>query len=122
MSPSRIQRRRTRGWRMPQGAVYVGRPSVWGNPYAIQRYGRVTWEVEGFGVLLQTFYSRTGREARAYAVDRLAHLLAEGRAPWSVDMIRRELAGHDLACWCPLDQPCHADLLLDIANAKEEGR
>ena len=31
-------------------------------------------------------------------------------------MIRNELAGLDLACWCPLDQPCHADILLDIAN------
>ncbi|SII07108.1 Uncharacterised protein [Mycobacteroides abscessus subsp. abscessus] len=27
-----------------------------------------------------------------------------------------ELAGHDLACWCPLDQPCHADVLLELAN------
>ncbi|MGC7247308.1 DUF4326 domain-containing protein, partial [Mycobacteroides abscessus] len=33
------------------------------------------------------------------------------------DTIRRELRGHDLACWCPLDQPCHADVLLEIANA-----
>jgi hypothetical protein len=32
---------------------------------------------------------------------------------------RRELAGHDLACWCPLSQPCHADLLLEIANTQQ---
>ncbi|MBM4480356.1 DUF4326 domain-containing protein [Rhodococcus hoagii] len=35
--------------------------------------------------------------------------------------IRAELAGRDLACWCPLDQPCHADVLLEIANAAEGG-
>ena len=27
-----------------------------------------------------------------------------------------DLRGHDLACWCPLDQPCHADVLLELAN------
>ncbi|MBO0882015.1 MAG: DUF4326 domain-containing protein, partial [Mycobacterium sp.] len=32
------------------------------------------------------------------------------------DQIRAELRGHDLACWCPLEQPCHADVLLAIAN------
>ena len=33
-----------------------------------------------------------------------------------LEMVREELAGKDLACWCPLDQPCHADVLLEIAN------
>ena len=33
MSPQRIQRKRTKGWRMPEGAVYVGRPTKWGNPF-----------------------------------------------------------------------------------------
>jgi len=30
--------------------------------------------------------------------------------------VQRELRGKDLACWCPLDQPCHADILLEVAN------
>lgn len=62
--PKRIQRRRTKGWRMPPGAVYVGRPTV--------------------------------------LADR-------------VDV--SELRGRDLACWCPLDAPCHADLLIELANS-----
>lgn len=41
------------------------------------------------------------------------------RDPWGADRIRNELAGFDLACWCPLDQPCHADVLLEIANRGE---
>ena len=37
--------------------------------------------------------------------------------PPSLDRIKAELRGRDLCCWCPLDQPCHADVLLEIANA-----
>ncbi|WP_054246412.1 DUF4326 domain-containing protein [Rhodococcus jostii] len=38
--------------------------------------------------------------------------------PVTVDTIRAELPGRDLACWCPLDQPCHADILLELANTE----
>lgn len=48
---------------MPENAIYVGRPTVWGNPFVVQA-----------------------------------------------------LRGKDLACWCRLDQPCHADVLLELAN------
>jgi Domain of unknown function (DUF4326) len=34
---------------------------------------------------------------------------------------RIQLRGHDLACWCPLDQPRHADVLPQLANAPEGG-
>jgi hypothetical protein len=34
----------------------------------------------------------------------------------TLDDIRAELAGHDLMCWCPDWQPCHADVLLELAN------
>ena len=43
-----------------------------------------------------------------------AHL--KGYNPIPLPAIRRHLAGHDLVCWCPLDSPCHADVLLDLAN------
>ena len=45
--------------------------------------------------------------------------LFEGRLPVSVEDVRLELRGKDLACWCPLDAPCHADVLLDIANSPD---
>jgi hypothetical protein len=96
--PSRIRFRRTKGWRMPEGAIYVGRPSRWGNP--IVASGKDT-------------------RARREAIERFKALLAHGRRPGDYptdDEIRRELAGHDLVCWCPLDQPCHADVLLELAN------
>lgn len=99
--PQRIQRRRTAGSRMPEGAVYVGRPSRWGNPF---RRGDDT------------------PESWAYAVELFRRMLAlwpvgHGLYPYPTRAeIRTELAGKDLACWCPLDQPCHADVLLELAN------
>ena len=63
--------------------------------------------------------SRTGREARQFAVDRLIDLFTHHRDPWGRDRVRSELAGRDLTCWCPEDQPCHADVLLEIANGDE---
>lgn len=98
MTPRRIQRRRARGWRMPAGAVYVGRPTRWGNPYIV-------------GDLFNG-----GNIGRAESVGMYARALREGRLQNSLAMVRRELGGLDLACWCPLDQPCHADVLLRIAN------
>lgn len=88
--PKRIQRKRTRGWKMPSNTVYVGRPTRWGNPYKI-------------GTCMIP-------DARA-AVEAFAANLPLGK-------IRgiEELRGHDLACWCALDQPCHADVLLELAN------
>lgn len=99
--PVRIQRKRTAEWRMPPNTVYVGRPSKWGNPYTV---GDVT-------------YINSGRTKikmdAALAVSRFRE-----RAVPSLDSaeIIRELRGKNLACWCRLDQPCHADVLLKIAN------
>ena len=119
-TPRRVQRQRTKGWRMPENTVYVGRPSVWGNPYTIRREGKITWDVCHHSSVLATYTSRTGVEARADAVHRLRRLLERGLDPWGEDRIRTELAGKNLACWCPLDQPCHADVLLEITNREED--
>ncbi len=103
--PKRIQRKRTKGWRMPEGVVYVGRPSAWGNPY---HRSDPAAAVELFrGLLAQAPIADGITWSRAKAGETV------------YDTIRRELAGKDLACWCPLDQPCHADVLLEIANGDE---
>lgn len=96
----RIQRKRTKGWRMPEGAVYVGRPSAWGNPFA----GDPAAAVALFRRLLDRAPTADGSWSPAKPGESVG------------DTIRRNLAGKDLACWCPLDQPCHADVLLEIAN------
>jgi hypothetical protein len=51
------------------------------------------------------------------AVRRFGAVLAFDEAIWPE--LRAELRGKSLACWCPLDQPCHADVLLELANAKD---
>jgi hypothetical protein len=95
VSPRRIQRQRTRGWRMPEGAVYVGRPTKWGNP----------WRV-GTGI----DHAMTAREC----VEAYSLMIRADRVRVLEAMV--ELRGKDLSCWCPPDQPCHVDVLLDLAN------
>lgn len=103
-TPKRIQRKRTKGWRMPEVAVYVGRPTRWGNPFPILSEVR--------GAALTSLRRRATEAFAAYVIE----------APWApefAEAVRTELRGKDLACWCPLDQPCHADVLLQIANEGE---
>jgi hypothetical protein len=123
VSPQRIQLRRTKGWRKPTGAVVVSRPSRWGNPYRWQNVP-ATHEVDG-----ETF-AVSDVERRRWAVLFFRAQIEDGMgilpAP-SMEEVRNELAGKDLACWCPLTQPdgrpmpCHADVLLELAN-RESGR
>jgi hypothetical protein len=78
---------------MPEGAIYVGRPSKWGNPFNAAELGAV--------VAVALFAAETAR--------RWQHT-ARGREEL------RTLRGKDLACWCSLGHPCHADVLLELAN------
>ena len=96
--PKRIQRKRTKGWRMPEGAVYVGRPTRWGNP----------WQVDPTRA---TIPARNQYRSTATECVRLFRDLVEVQE-WDLSALH----GRDLACWCPLDQPCHADVLLELAN------
>jgi len=118
MSPVRIQRRRTKGRRMPEGAVYVGRPSRWGNPYKAIRgtvYGPVR-PIEGGVDHAYSTHSAFDAAVKA-AVEYYGNDIdCAIRSRLTTELIREQLAGKDLACWCALDQPCHADVLLEIAN------
>ena len=104
--PMRIQLRRTKGWRKPEGAIVVSRPSKWGNPWSVGT-PLLTYTPKGAGVQYVREFEITPEIAVA--------LYRAAFTP-DADEIRAELAGHDLACWCPLDRPCHADVLLEIAN------
>ena len=116
MSPQRIQQRRTKGWRKPEGAVAVGRGTKWGNPWKIHEPEK--WD----GVLIQQGKNRQYLFVTpeiAVALYRLwvthGHTTdIPNRHPFGPDL--EELRGKDLMCWCPLDQPCHADVLLELAN------
>ena len=92
--PMRIQRKRAKGWRMPAGAVYVGRPSEWGNPFDVSFWGLD----ESLKLFDHDCIMRELEDAAAYRA-------------WLAP-----LKGKDLVCWCPLDRQCHADQLLARAN------
>lgn len=93
--PKRIQLSRKKGWRLPGGAVVVARPTRWGNPFPAKK---------------------PNAESRAIAVGRYRKWLFSP-AGKTIRLAAREcLAGRDLACWCPLGGPCHADILIEVAN------
>ena len=91
--PKRIQRKRTKGWRMPEGVVYVGRGSKWGNPFRIEDMTEPTPD-KRFNAVLAFKASILKRH----------------------EEIKNDLRGKDITCWCGLAQSCHADVLLEIAN------
>jgi hypothetical protein len=128
VSPQRIQRRRTRGWRMPEGAVCVGRPSRWGNPFWIANGHTLAGPPWGLARDSWTHLPLSRRDA-AYITSSSPLGTAEAVSLFQTLMTVRQwyeserlrewltpLVGRDLACWCPLNQPCHADVLLKIAN------
>ncbi len=100
--PSRIQRRRSRGWRAPEDAVYVGRGSVWGN----------SWRVDPDRAGSSPLAVRDRAEATARYCEWLT-FTAEGRA--LAALARQRLRGRTLMCWCPEGTHCHGDFLADIA-------
>ena len=100
MPPIRIQRKNHTGWRMPANTVSVAPPSCWGNPYTVAGF---------YGAWL----SETLTQARQACVDKFEDEMSD----YKREMVKHHLAGKNLACWCRLDQPCHADVLLTIANS-----
>lgn len=103
--PQRIQLRRTKGWRLPDGVVKVARPGRWGNPFVVtdkvapgKGTGGCYWAVPTVADAVECF--------RLY-IDQVPGMVAD---------IQEHLRGKDLACWCKPGTPCHADVLLQIAN------
>lgn len=114
-SPVRVQLRRTAGWRMPPNTVKVTRPLIFGNPFvhpdpaeAVAAYrklcegGTKVFEIAPDGLM---FAPRIHPNSTHWAF-----------AEWMREEGLPALRGKNLACWCPLDAPCHADVLLDLAN------
>lgn len=112
IKPVRLQRKRTKGFRLvsPNGLPIVccGRPSKYGNPFYVGKPKDCGCRSAG-ECMHNVFVCDTAQEAvDAYrSIERSEKRLAE---------IRRELGGKNLSCWCDLDQPCHVDVLLEIAN------
>lgn len=118
-APVRVQLSRAKGWRMPENTVSVARPTKWGNPFSL-----AAAIDSGFAT------DATAHEVVVYAFRRWV-----GGGPGSNDIwqgqqsdaARRPFAedisllrGKNLACWCGAG-PCHADVLLELANSLDDG-
>lgn len=106
MSVRRLRLSRARGFRLPENAVSVARPGKWGNPFIVGKDGTQLQCVALFVALAGGFIDLSGR------VPPDEQLEIWRRLRRSI----RTLAGKDLACWCALGTPCHADVLLHLAN------
>jgi hypothetical protein len=145
VTAKRIQRKCTEGWRAPEGAVYVGRGSKWGNAFRVYLCDCCGhWDVidnndvshhvdhavargdkQSMGIVLDPRPEPRGELQRRGAIRHAVELFEQdiewGTAAFTADQVRTELAGKDLMCWCALDAPCHADVLLALANGGETG-
>lgn len=108
MKPIRIQRERKRGWRKPPNTTCVTRGTLWGNPFIVRPDLPVSEKVGPY------FAVPTVEDAVSIYREFLC------ASPDLVEKAKRNLFGKNLACWCALDQPCHADVLLELANAPEK--
>ena len=133
MNPTRIQLRRTAGWRLPANTIKVARPTRYGNPFVsseVHPSGKAEIILaSGIRQLVDAWWSA------ATVVDLYDQWMrgAPVRDPSHASpvlLVRRELLpavpdlnplrGRHLACWCAPDKPCHADVLLRMANDPED--
>ena len=138
----RIQRKRSKGWKMHENCKYVGRPGPWGNIFQVvemERYhGRketpyTVWRVvlrerskHAESILTSTcrYSYATKQLAQAAAVEcyRKYHGIHPGEPPnlagqLFMESVRMELSKYDsLCCWCAEGEPCHADVLVEIVK------
>lgn len=129
MKPIRVQRKRTKGWKMPENTVSVTRPGKWGNPFKIGHFylmGDNHKETGRFLPGATVIYMEASQEKYAderyespktiedciTMYERYLKLIPER----SINELKNKLKGKSLACFCPLNKPCHADVLLKIVN------
>jgi hypothetical protein len=91
--PQKIQRKRTKGWKMPENTVYIGRGSKWGNAFTVEKYGREK------AVSMFKEYINHPNSPHCFVFDDI-----------------KTLQGKNLACWCKENEACHGDVLLEMAN------
>jgi hypothetical protein len=108
--PHRVQLRRVKGWRKPPGTVVCtrGPGRVFGNPFVVGVHGDAAACVARFRDLLTGLIRMYPVPCPPYLEQAAARDAILARLP--------ELRGKNLACWCALDQPCHVDFLLELAN------
>lgn len=127
--PERIQLSRRKGWRMPPNTVNVARPTIFSNPFKIGSPSGCDFGDGGPEPLIKAmtreqcveFYRTMSQGILTPEMHPNGHrwverLRAKIGGYYPFEWIASELRGKNLACWCPLDGPCHADVLLKLAS------
>ena len=120
----RIQRKRTRGWKMPKSAIYVGRPSKWGNPFKVGYLIKIGkgGNTGGFCWLrcLEEKYN-DGSFIKVKDKDHAVELYREylSKYPLREEEINKFKKYDYIACWCKLTEKCHGDVLIEILKQKQ---
>lgn len=116
--PVRVQRKRTKGYKMPPNTKSVTRPGKFGNPYKIGMHN--VWDIKDLktGKSLKDYLIEKNGENKYHDVEDvlLAYRQKIAASQAMQRLIKHYLKGKNLACFCPLDKPCHADILLEVAN------
>lgn len=115
--PQRMQLSRRAGFNLQEAsralnglpAKLITRPGKWGNPFTIDDTAR------RYGLDRDAAQARAVELCGLWLRGQLDPGLSPGPAP-SRELIRSELQGHNLACWCRAGTPCHADVLIELAN------
>lgn len=117
-TPIRVQRKRTKGYRMPANTKSVTRPGRFGNPYKIGMHN--VWDIKDSKTgksLKDILVAKNGENKYHTVEDVLLAYREKIKASGAMQrLIKRELVGKNLACYCSLSSPCHADILLEVAN------
>lgn len=101
MTPQRIQRSRKKGSKLPENTVCVTRPSRWGNPFVVGKFGTAQECVDEY---VKQFLAPHENPIINEIIERNRRTVVE------------QLKGKNIACWCKIGDPCHGDVLLEIAN------
>lgn len=107
MTPQRVQLSRKKGWRMPPDTISVARPGRWGNPFSVLPELAPGTQV-GRYVAMPSVEQAVAAYRRWLRDDPAGQRVAQEA--------KSALRGYNLACWCRLDGPCHAQVLLELVN------
>lgn len=118
--PVRVQRRRTKGWKMPDNTLSATRPGKFGNPYKIGDH--CGWAIIrrdlGNRSLRDVLIEKYGEPIYKTTEDTIEGFKQKVMASEAFQrMIKRKFRGKNIACWCKLTNPCHVDFLLEVANS-----
>lgn len=109
--PLRGRLYRKKGWRKPEGSRGCARPSRYGNPFIVgDRHPLLHEEKISRGDAVSLF-----RFGMKYPFVPWITAAQYYRLEWMREHVA-ELRGLQLLCFCELDQPCHADVLAELAN------